>query len=345
MIKFFKNKILLITAFIFLLLIGGYTYQRIISSEEMVKGDKSYKVKREKIKDSLSLSGEIDAEEKATLKFQSSGMMTWVGVKEGDYVKKYQGIASLDRVELEKNLKKYLNTYMKTRWDFETARDTNDIKNIGGFTTDAREAALRALDKAQFDLDNSVLDVELKDIALKYAYLYTPIEGIVTRVDAPYSGVNITPSTAEFEIINPKTIYFSATVDQNDVIQLKDGMVGNVTIDPYPDKRVMGIIKSISFSPKTDETGTVYQVKVTLNEDDLINKYRLAMTGDIEFEIGQGRYALFIPSEFIKSEKEEKIVYRQVNGKKIKTVIKTGEILDSLTEVTSGLSEGDIVVN
>ncbi len=345
MINFFRNKFFVGVSIIFLGVIGFFIFQRISNEQPVVKGEKSYLVKKQIIKEILSLSGNIDADEKITLRFQSSGMLTWVGVKEGDYVKKYQGVASLDQKELQKNLQKYLNTYMKTRWDFETTKDENDIKNIGGLTTDLREAAVRTLDKAQFDLNNSVLDVELKDIALKYSYLYTPIEGIVTKVSLPYAGVNATPAQAEFEIVNPKTIYLYATADQTDVIKIKEKMQGNITLDSYPDDQISGEVMNIAFTPDTDESGTVYGVKIKINESEIENKYRLGMTGDIEFEIGKGRNVLMIPTSFIKIEKSEKYVNKVVKGKKIKTVIKTGEIEDSMTEVISGLNENETIVN
>jgi len=44
----------------------------------------------------ISASGEIKAEKDITLQFQTGGLLTWVGVKEGDKVKKGQAIASLD---------------------------------------------------------------------------------------------------------------------------------------------------------------------------------------------------------------------------------------------------------
>ena len=81
--------------------------------------ENTYTVKREDLVETLSLSGEIDAKEKADVKFQTSGLLSWVGVKEGDYVKKYQSLASLDKRELQNSMSQLLNLYMKERWDFE----------------------------------------------------------------------------------------------------------------------------------------------------------------------------------------------------------------------------------
>src|SRR4030066_1972411 len=71
------------------------------------------KVQKEDLTDTVSASGTIGAENQVDLKFQTSGLLTWVGVKEGDSVKKWQALASLDKRELEKTLQKYLLDFSK----------------------------------------------------------------------------------------------------------------------------------------------------------------------------------------------------------------------------------------
>jgi macrolide-specific efflux system membrane fusion protein len=83
-----------------------------------------YTVSREDIREELTVSGEIRAEKQADLRFQTGGRLAWVGVKQGDWVKKWQGIAGLDRRSIEKNLQKELNDYMNERWNFEGDRET-----------------------------------------------------------------------------------------------------------------------------------------------------------------------------------------------------------------------------
>jgi multidrug efflux pump subunit AcrA (membrane-fusion protein) len=61
---------------------------------------------QEEISEPLILPGEIKADRQVTLRFQTSGLLTWVGVKEGEEVKKGQTLASLDKREIEKNIKK-----------------------------------------------------------------------------------------------------------------------------------------------------------------------------------------------------------------------------------------------
>ncbi len=337
-LNFFKKRWYLITI---LLLVVSYVFYQQIKGQQ--KKETTYKVKRQTLTDTLSLSGSIDADEHVTLRFQSSGRLSWIGVKEGDYVKKFQTLASLDQRELQDNLKKYLNTFVQERNSFGTTVENEDIKNTGGLSEDARRQALRTLENAQYDLNNSIIDVQLKQLAIEYSTLFTPIEGIVVRVGSPYAGVNITPTQAEFEVINPKTIFFSATADQTDVINLKEGIQGEIVLDSYPDINIKGKISLISFVPKEGETGAVYEVKIPVTVSNNNYKYRFGMTGDVNFVTKERKNIIAIPTSFIKSEKGKKYVLRLIDGKKTKVYIKLGDEIDNSTEITSGLNEGDVI--
>jgi len=330
-------------ALIVIIVIGVYFNQKSTAQAKKEKNT-TYTIKRQDLKETLSLSGQIDADEHVILRFPISGKLVWLGAKEGDKVKKYQGLASLDLREVQKKMQKTLNDFSKERRDFDQSQDNNE--RVGDQPTrEAGDAMKRLLEKAQYDLNNSVLDVELQDLAKEYSYLYTPIEGILVRSDVKYPGVNITPSGAEFEVINPQTIYFSATADQTDVIKLKENMKGDIIFDSYPDDTYKGDISQIGYTPKTGETGTVYEVKIKMGDQGSEYKYKMGMTGDIEFVIGGKSNVVAVPSLYVKSEGEKKYVWKVANGKNEKTFIKIGLEADSSYEVLSGLREGDIVVN
>ena len=72
----------------------AYTYYKanIAIAATTAEKEAAYMVTKATLKNTLNLSGKIDASEKATLGFQTAGRLAWVGVKEGDYVKKGQGI-------------------------------------------------------------------------------------------------------------------------------------------------------------------------------------------------------------------------------------------------------------
>lgn len=329
--------------FLIFFVIGAILVNRSFSAGKKETKAKQYTVVRRDLVDELSLSGEIDAEEKVELRFQTSGLLTWVGVKEGDWVKKYQAIASLDKRELQNSMSKLLNTYSKTRWDFEQAQADNRDWQTDGMTDEARETIKRTLDKYQFDLNNSVLSVESQNLALRYATLTTPIEGLVTKIDAPFAGQNITPATATFEIINPKTVFFSALADQTEVTKFKIGQEGKLVLDAFGSKIIEGKVSAISFTPKSGETGTVYQIKLSVELDNSDYSVRMGMTGDMNFVFKEVKNVLSVPTSYIKSDKEGEYVLLLSGKEKVRTSVKTGETIDGNTEIISGINEKDVI--
>ncbi|MBI3379176.1 efflux RND transporter periplasmic adaptor subunit [Candidatus Gottesmanbacteria bacterium] len=340
-IRIIKRKKILVI--IIIIAIFGFLIYRNFVSGPRQKKLLSTKVSQGNLEEKMTISGTVDADEHVTLRFQTAGRLTWVGVKEGDYVKKYQAIASLDQIALQKTLQKELNDYLSTRWDLDQAkRDTYKDQVI-------TDPIKRIIDKYQFTLNKSVLDVEIQNLAIDYANLWTPIEGVVTRVSAPYGGVNIIPTQAEFEVVNPKTIYFSASADQTEVVKLTENMGGELTLDSYPEATLPGTIKNISFLPKADETGTVYKVKFIFPNDNTDYKYRLGMAGDLSFVTKRKENVLYVPSKFITSQNglpaqaSKKYVTVKKKDKEEKVEVITGMETDSDTEITSGVTAGETV--
>lgn len=298
-------------------------------------------IKRGTVNKTITISGEIKTDEKVELRFQTSGRLSWVGVKEGDYVKKYQTIATLDQRQLQNDLQKYLNSYEKTRYDFEQIKDDNK-DNVVALSQQIREKAERILKKNQLDLDSSVINVEIASLAKEYSNLWTPIEGIVTKINTPIAGTNITPAGAEFQIINPNTLYFSAQAEQTEIIDIQNGMKGELTLDAYPDNAVQGTISYIAFTPTSGESGTVYEIKIDFPKDD--NKViKLGMTGDAVFTLKEKYSVLYAPSAYIKNEGKKRYIYIMENDKKTKVYIKTGLEGDNRTEILDGVTENTLI--
>jgi len=337
MTKFFKKRWYLILAVILVLAFIFYKFDAKPKTTE-----KSYKVKTTNLKEELSFSGQIDATEKVNLRFQTSGRLAWVGVQEGDYVKKYQILASLDQRDIKNRLQKYLNTFVSQRLSFEQTKDDYWNKQYD-LSELIRKSAQRTLEDSQYDLNNSVLDVELQNLSLEYANLWTPIEGVVTKVSTPFSGVNITPSGAEFEVINPKTVYFSATADQTEVIKLKTGDEGELTLDAYADLKNKVKIDYLGFIPKTGETGTVYEVRMKIQDSINSESLRYGMTGDTTFVLREKNNILAIPVSYLKGSKGNDYVYMRTNNKRNKIKVETGDEIDGMIEVTLGLNANDII--
>lgn len=336
----FLKKPWLIVLIVLAILIFIFAYQR--NKAQSKSKANTYRAEKQTLREVLSFSGYVDAQEKVDLHFQSGGRLSWVGVSEGDRVEQYAGIAALDTRQLKKNIEKYLNNYDKQRRLFEqTNEDWEDETN--NLSQEVRDRARRTLESAQFDLNNSVLDVELQTIAKEYSYLYTPISGIVTHMGAKNAGMNILP-TDTFQVVNPETLYFSVSADQTEVINLHEGMEGKIALDSYPEKEIRGTISSISFTPKANETGTVYEVEMSFIPTENMQNYRLGMTGDAEFIIQEIQNAVSVPFSYVDEDEQGKnYVLKKVDEKPEKTLVEIGEEYDGQIQIIEGIYPGDTV--
>lgn len=330
----FKNKKLLL--FIGLILIALIIFVVRFNSTRKTNGQiTTAKVTQKDLTEEVSSSGKTKAKLEAVLKFQTSGKLAWVGVKEGDNVYAYQAIATLDAAELQKNLDKALRDYSKERNDFD------EDKIVTYHDTFITNTVRRILEKNQWDLDKAVMDVELKDIALKNATLITPIAGIVTEIDTPVAGVNIT-TTSTFKVIDPTSIVFSANVDEVDVGKIILGQTAKVSLDAYSDKTFLGKVSKIAYAAETSSGGaTVFPIEVTFTDS---QNLRVGLNGDVAFELNHVTNVLSVPSDAIREEGDNKYVVKKTGSVFEKVTVKTGIAGDDDTEILSGLAVNDEVV-
>lgn len=335
-----KPKSVIIGVVVLVLLGIGITIQfsKTKTSEQQIR---TATVKRETFTKSVQSSGKTKANKSAELKFQTSGKLTWVGVAEGDTVAAFQAIAGLDVREVQKTLDKALRDYSSARNDFEEEWRVTYL-GVQNPDTALTDTAKRILQKNQWDLDKAVLDVELKNLAVEYATLVTPIAGIVAHIDTPVPGVNITPASAVFEIVDPSSLVFQANIDEVDIGSLSLGQTAGIALDAFPDATFSGKISYISYISETSAGGaTVFPVKVAFDEP---QKLRIGLNGDVTIETNSTPDALVIPVEAIREQNAGKYVYKKTGKTYTLVQVETGEQNDSGIVITDGLSQGDEVV-
>lgn len=294
-------------------------------------------VETKNLQEKIYLSGTLDASSKAKITFIADSKITWVGVKEGDQVKKYQGLAKQDTSEIEKSLKASLNNYLVSRDSF----DQTIVDNNLGDQSDPKIIAemKRIINKSQVSLDNSVIDVELKDMAIKKSSLSSPIKGIVTK--SPLSQVGSYPNSADyFEIVDPETEYISALVSQQDIIKLKVGQKAKITLDSYRQSPFEGTVSYVSYSP-VDTTNNKYEVKISYQRNPEEYNYHLGMTSEIEVLLSEKNNALVVPRQYITSDKGKRYVNLFNNQVIEKKEVSTGMENYEDIEILSGVNVGD----
>lgn len=331
---------ILIAVFLFFI-IRNFTAKKTSAVTLDPKTDTVIVPKVEEIKDQLTLSGSIYGDQVATVKFQNSGKLNWVGVKVGDRVKKWQVLSTLDSVELKKSLQTQFNNYRTELSKFNDTQLTYKKTKEDFLVTDTIQ---RILDRTQYSLENSVINYEIADMAIKESRLITPIEGVVVAIDQPLAGVNITPATATITVINPNSLYFRAEVDQQEVIKLVQGQEAIIKLDSFDQNEIKTKLSYIAFTPVTGQSSTVYEIRFPLPLDNQNLSYRLGMDGDVVILIKDKSDVLTIPVESINDDNGQSFVWLKMGEKLEKRNIKTGIETDTTVEVLEGLTAYDQVV-
>ncbi len=333
MLAWIKSHKLLVT--IALALAVGIIYWVMRRPEPTVT---PYTVKRQNISETLELSGKVNAESSATLRFGAGGLVTYLGSYEGDTVKKWQTLASVDTRQTQKVLEQKLNLYSIQRGTFDQTIDDNDNSIPDG---DLARTLKRLLEKNQYQLDNTVKDVEYQDLTLKLSRLTSPIAGIL--VHAPVTTPNVQVlATDTWVVVDPASLYFSADVDETDLSRVKLGQAVDITLDAFPDQSFPASIIAISYSPKETTSGTTYEVKMRFHGADLA-PFRLGLNGTGSVILATKEGVLTLPAPALSGQNGGTHVLRASGGKYAEQAVTTGIENDGVVEITSGVAEGETV--
>lgn len=294
-------------------------------------------IQKGNIKEELILSGEISATNYAKLSFETPGKIVFVGVAEGDKVSKGKLISKLDTTVLNSS---YQIALSNLRTAEATVANIHDqVKNHDNDESFAQKD-LRTTAEANKDKAYEAMLIARRN--LDGASLYAPFAGIITYLNHPFTEVYTNLGAVEAEIIDPGTIFFNVLADQTEVTKLTNGQKVTIVLDSFEDKEYEATIKTISFSPKVGETGSVYPIKITFTNVDLpTSNFKIAMTGDARFTLSEKENVLYVPSNFVKQDKDGSFI--KVSKSDKKTYVTTGIESENGIEIMGDIQEGQTV--
>lgn len=285
----------------------------------------------------LEVSGEIRAKQYAKLRFIAGGKVVYVGAQEGDAVKKWQTLATIDQRSLQKSLEKDLNNYESQRLDWDqTLDDTKDR-----WLPKSEE---RTKQQDQITLENSVIAVEATQISITNTVLSAPFDGILVHSPTNIAGVTIL-STDTFDVVNPNTLIFQAVVDEVDISQVRIGQPVSIELDAFPDEQIPSHISYISYQSSESSNGTVFQVEFPLSSQTDLEKFRLGMNGDAIITIETKNNVLSVPLDTTFQRGDKTYVTVKTGDQTTEDrEIETGMETEDRLEVMNGISDQDLIV-
>ncbi len=332
-------------------------------------------VKRGKIAQTVSATGELSASQLVDVGAQASGQIKKMHVKIGDVVKKGDLIAEIDSTNQVNTLntnRAKLETYQAQLASAEIALKTAQKKferyqalrkedAVSKEEFEATEDTLASAKAKIRELESSIKQTQIaintSEADLGYTRITAPIGGtVVALVVEEGQTVNANQTTPTIvQIANLSTMLNKMQIAEGDATKVQAGQNISFTILSEPDNPFSGTLDSIdpglttmsqgSYSKSTDTTSSAvyYYARATIPNDS--GKLAIGMTTQNTIEIASADNVLTVPTVAIKSREGKKFV-RILEGENqaVEKEVKTG-LKDSMnTEIQSGVKEGDKLI-
>src|SRR5690242_964544 len=304
-----RRKILIVIGALLLLWIIGSI---INSKREKAISVTTEKATRRTIVQTVSATGKIQPETEVKISPEVAGEIIELPVDDGMAVKKgdllvkikpdsYKALVEQQEAAISSakatNLQQKA-TMLKTEQDLKRADDMYVKKTI---SIQEYNAAQAAYDVAKNTYESSLHEIERAQAGssqardqLSKTTVYSPIDGTVTILNSKLcESIVATGQFAGTEVMRVADLsHMEARVDvnENDVVNVKVGDKANIKIDAYGDRKFHGTVYQIANTGTTTGAGTQeevtnFQVKIRIDDHDVLLRPGLSCTADIETDM------------------------------------------------------------
>ncbi len=290
------------------------------------------KVVRNNLSAVLNLTGTITANNDVNIMSETSGKVTAVYVKVGDYKSAGSVLFQVDDELKQAAFMSAQANYEKAKKDYQRFQDLYKQKSA----TDAQLDAAK-LGAAVAESQYIVAKRQLEDTKIK-----TPISGYITSRNVDLgSMVQAAPqATLVADVVDISRLKVKLNIAESDAFILKTGDEVSVTTDVYPGIIFKGRIESIS--AKADDAHT-YPVEITIANQSA-HQLRAGMFARVEFTSMKNRDVMLIPREAIVGSVKAPQVYVVENGMAKLRNITVGSEAGTSIQVVNGLNDGETIV-
>ena len=242
----------------------------------------------------------------------------------------------------------------------------------------ARDRAESAVETAKAQLAVAEADLKLEQASLAKSTIYAPIDGIVlTRSVNPGQTVASSMSAPVLFVIaeNLETMELRAAIDEADIGAVEKGQEARFTVDAFPERSFDAAISDISYASVTTEGVVTYEARLAVANKDLLLRPGMTATADIVTRKSDD--VLLVPSSAFRfsppapqssrsfsisdlfsgrprfrmgqqrgnaAQTGGRPLYVLENGQPVRRMVEIGATNGDMTEVLSGLEEGDRVI-
>lgn len=262
----------------------------------------------------------------------------------------------------------------------QTQTKADELKSQHTSAVRTLKAAQLNLVVLQHQLDAADARIAQAEEALTYTTITSPIDGVVTRLNAEVGELVVTgtmnnPGTVIMEVADLSQMLVVAQVDEADVGKLRVDQKATVHVDAFPDDELQGAVDSIALAHTTSYTMTKYfRTEILLNSADAASQsegtgperpvLHSGLTAHVDIETLKHVDVLKVPTQAVLGREVDTlprgirknsphidpakayatVVYRCHDEKAVVTPVKIGRSDLTHTIILSGLTEQDRIV-
>jgi len=286
----------------------------------------------------ITLPGEIKANQQATLYAKVSGYLKSIAVDKGDEVKEGALLAEIEVPELLADL-------AKSKAEVELAKV--EYKRISEAQSKAPDLVVPlSVDTAKGRLDVAKANFERAETLQQFTRILAPFSGVVTRrmVDPgafiPAATPGNTQSAALLTLADFSTVRVQVAVPEIEVSLVKMDQPVKVHVASLAGRSFDGKVTRFSYS--LDEASKTMVAEVELENPKLELRPGMYVTAKIGIE--RKSDALLVPAAVVLMEKANASVFTVTNNKAKKLPVKIGFNDGSHIEIVSGLDPASAVL-
>ncbi|PKO92054.1 MAG: efflux RND transporter periplasmic adaptor subunit [Betaproteobacteria bacterium HGW-Betaproteobacteria-10] len=311
--------------------------------------------------------GTVEACLRTKLSTIVGGRIEYLGVKEGDQVKKgqlllklwnddQQAQAALAQTQIVLARKRSEEVCIAAVNAEKEAKRQADLR-ARGFVSSSREEAARtdaevrraSCNTAKADIAQAEAKLKATRVEQGRVALYAPFDGIVAKIVGElgeYStpsppGVQTPPA---IDLIDDSCLYVKAPMDEVDAPKIIVGQTVRITLDALPGKTLAGKVRRVApYVSAVEKQARTVDIEVDFAQPETIGRLLVGYSADVEIILDSRDQVLRIPSAAIQ-EGSRVLVFNADSRKLEERQIKTGLANWEYTEVIEGLTAGERIV-
>lgn len=307
--------------------------------------------------------GTVEACQRTKLSTIIGGRIEYLGVKEGDKVKKGQLLLKLwnDDQQAQSTLAQTQITLAGKRTEEACIAASNaereamrqrELREKGFVSTSKEEAARTEAEVRRAACNTAKADVAQAEARFRATRvdqgrvaLYAPFAGTVAKIVGELGEYSTpsppgVPTPPAIDLIDDSCLYVKAPMDEVDAPKIQVGQAVRITLDALPGKQLPGKVRRVApYVSAVEKQARTVDIEVNFDNDEA-GKLLVGYSADVEIILAGRDNVLRIPTAAIQ-EGGRVLLYNTDSGKLEERQIKAGLSNWEYTEVLEGLTVGD----